>query len=525
MLFSKTDIMKKIFYILTILAAVALLQSCDKDFAKLEQNQNRPSKVPPGLILNGVLNDLYLAPWSLEHRQNQFWCSNYNYYGTNEYWSNATLNYQTLKNVMKMEEEAKRAGGGVVNPYTALGKFFRAFFYVRMSQKVGDIPLSQALQGLENIRPAYDNQKEIYLSVLNWLEEANTDLGVLIAANDNTLSGDFMLGNDLRKWRKVINSFKIRVLLSLSKKESDPDLNVKAKFAAILADPAKYPVMTGLSDNLNYVYNGTTNLYPTNPGNKGFDKNRYNMAATYISLLTTLQDPRVFVVANPSKKKLAEAVPANSFAAYVGASSGESLDNMSTNAQLGIYSYANQKRYYGSFTGPEPAVQISFWEQSFNIAEGIHRGWAPGNPETYYNLGITSSMSFYGISEGTVIQITESDNDAVVGSYTASLTTYMNQPSVKYAGVSATGLTQILQQKYLAFFQNSGQEAYFNFRRTGQPVFLFGPGTGNGGVIPKRWFYPLAEKTNNEANYNNALTAQFGSTVESLNSDLWIEKP
>ncbi|CAN5382928.1 SusD/RagB family nutrient-binding outer membrane lipoprotein [soil metagenome] len=515
--------MKKILYMIVALAVVAVLQSCDKNFGELEQNQNRPAKVPPGTVLNSVLNDIYLQPWSLEHRQNQFWCCNYNYYGTNEYWSNASFNYQTLKNVLKMEEEAKSSGGGVVNPYSALGKFFRAYYFVQMSYKVGDIPLTEALKGLENIRPVYDNQKQVYLSALNWLEEANSDLATLIANNDRTLAGDFMLGNDLVKWRRVVNSYKLRVLLSLSKKESDADLSIKAKFAAILADPAKYPLMTGSSDNLKYVYNGTTNLYPTNPGNKGFDKNRYNMAATYISLLTTLQDPRVFVVANPSKKKLAEAVPANSFAAFVGASSGESLDDMSTNAQLGAYSYANQKRYYGSFVGPEPAVLIAHWEQCFNIAEGINRGWAPGNAQTYYNLGITSSMAFYGIEEGTVITITESDNDAVVGSYAASLTTYLGQPSVAYAG-GATGLTQILQQKYLAFFQNSGSEAYLNFRRTGVPTFLTGPGTGNGGLIPRRWLYPLAEKTNNSANYNSTVTTQFGTTAESLNTDIWIVK-
>ncbi len=187
-----------------------------------------------------------------------------------------------------------------------------------------------------------------------------------------------MLGNDLLKWQKVVNSFKLRVLISLSKKESDAELNVKGKFAAMLANPSKYPLMTGLSDNLSFVYNGTTNLYPTNPGNKGFDKNRYNMAATYVGLLTSLRDPRVFVVANPSKKKLADGVAANSFSAFVGASSGESLDNMSTNAQLGVYSYANQKRYYGSFTGPEPAVMIGFWNSASALRKVLT---AAGHPE------------------------------------------------------------------------------------------------------------------------------------------------
>lgn len=515
--------MKSINKIVLTLVVLLALSSC-RDYAELEQNENRPNAVPAGLVLNGVLNDFYERPWSLEHRQNQYWCCNYNYYGTNEYWSNATLSFLTLKNVVKMEEEAKRSGAGDINPYSAIGKFLRASFYVRMSQRVGDLPLEEALLGLEATAPAYASQKSIYVSVLNWLEEANSDLAQLIVANDRTLSGDIYLNNDLRKWQKVVNAFKLRVLISLSKKEGDAELNVKGKFAAMMNDPAKYPLMTSNSDNMEYKYNGTTNLYPTNPGNRGFDKNRYNMAATYIDLLKGYQDPRLFVVANPAKKKIADGVAPNDFAAYAGASSGESLDNMSTKAGLGEYSFANQKRYYSTFIGYEPAVQISYAEQCFNVAEGINRAWSTGDASQWYQNGIKASMQFYGVADGAVIQITEPDNDLVIGTYTANVTNYLNQASVVYKGNNASGLKQILEQKYLAFFQQSGQEAYFNYRRTGTPAFLTGPGTGNNGVIPKRWLYPQSESAVNNENYTKALSNQFGTAGDNLNSDLWLEK-
>ncbi|MGC3945239.1 MAG: hypothetical protein QM762_12125 [Chryseolinea sp.] len=77
----------------------------------------------------------------LDQRQNQYWCCNYNYYGTNEYWASATLSYMMFKNVDKMEEEALRVGAAEVNPYSALAKFLRAIFFIRMSQRVGDIPV------------------------------------------------------------------------------------------------------------------------------------------------------------------------------------------------------------------------------------------------------------------------------------------------------------------------------------------------------------------------------------------------
>jgi hypothetical protein len=507
---------------MTLTVSILISYSC-QDFSEIGLNENRPASVPPSLVLRGILSDLSERPWSLEHRQNQFWSCNYNYYGTNEYWTNASLSYLTLKNVIKMEEEAAKSGAEV-NPYTALGKYFRAVFYTRMTQQVGDIPLSEALQGLEVKEPVYDTQKEVYVQILEWLDQSNTELKQLIAANDLSLTGDFYYNNNLTKWRKAVNTFKLRVLISLSKHDTDTDLNIKSKFNEVISNPTEFPVMTSIDDNMNYVFNGTTQIYPTNPGNRGFDKGRYNMTETYIKGLTDRNDPRVFVIANPAKAKITGGTPANDFSAFVGAPAGESLDDMTVKAGNGVYSFANQKRYYTSLAGPEPGVQLAYWELCFNVAEAINRNWISGDAKAYYENGIKASMTFYGIAEGTQIPIYESDNDNQIGTATASLTNYLAQGSVAYAGNNGTGLTQILTQKYLAFFQNSGQEAYFNYRRTGVPAFHSGVGTGNSGVIPKRWLYPTNETFYNDNNLKAALMRQFGSEVDDVDNELWINK-
>ncbi len=509
-------------YIFSI-SLLALVVSGCKDYEELETNPNVATSVPASLVLTGIENAIIEEPWSLEHRYNQYWACNYYYYGNNEYsWTNASLKYQSLKDVVKMEEEAIKAGADEVNPYSALGKFFRARLFVWMTNQLGELPMNEALKGLENTAPVYDSQKDIFIQVIKWLDEANTNLAALDAAGDRTLSGDIFLDNDLAAWRKVVNAYQLRVLISLSKKESDTDLNIKAKFASILADPIKYPLMESNSDNLQIAYNGTTSLYPTNPGSKGFDKGRYNMAQTYVQGLTDLNDPRAFVTLNPAKAKLNDGVAFDDFAAYTGASSGESQDDMTFKAGNGQYSFANQLRYYGSFVGPEPAMMIGYAEQNFNIAEGINRGWSSGNAEEYYNEGIKASMAFYGISDGSTITVTSQD-DEVLGTVTASVTDYLAQTSVKYAG-GPDGLEQILTQKYLAFFQNSGLEAFYNQRRTGVPTFLVGPGTGFGGNtprIPKRWLYPASEETSNAKNLHDALTRQY-SGEDTKDGLMWI---
>jgi hypothetical protein len=522
--------MKNIRYLLA-LAFLVIFTRC-QDFDEIEKNPNQTITAPPSLILTGIQNDMLEDPWSLEHRWNQYWCCNYNYYGNNEYsWTNATLKFQTLKNVLKMEEEALNTGAKALNPYSALGKFFRAYFYVRMTQQVGDLPLEEALQGLENTTPAYATQKDIYLKALEWLEGANNDLASLIAAGTpaptsplgDIFAGDIYLGNSLQAWQKIVNAFTLRVLISLSKKESDADLNIKNRFNAIVSNPAKYPLLASAADNLQIYYNGSTSLYPTNPGSRGLDKGRYNMAEMYVKTLTDLEDPRVFVTCNPAEAKLKAGIAFDSFDAYVGASSAESLDDMSSKAGKGEYSYANQLRYYGTYAGPEPALMLGYAEQNFAIAEAINRGWITGDAATYYNNGIIASMEVYGIKDGSSLKVTTAD-DVVLGEVIPSVTDYLDNAAVKYAGNNATGLTQILTQKYLAFFQNSGLEAYYNQRRTGIPAFAEGTGTGNNGVIPKRWLYPSSEETTNSENLDKAIQSQFGAMGHSKNAEIYIIK-
>lgn len=518
--------MKKIISFFIITAPLLLLSSCSKKYDQYFKDPNRPEDVSAAIVLNGVLNDLTEGAWNSTQGWNQFYNYNYNYYGNQEYnWTSTGLNYTTLKNVIKMEEEAKKSGGEDVNPYAALGKFFRGYFFYIMTSKVGDLPMNEALQGLENQQPKYDTQKEIFAQILKWLDDANNDLTQLIAASDVSLSGDFYFNNNLSQWQKVVNTFKLRILISLSKKETDADLAIKTKFAEVIGNPTKYPIMAGMADNLQYVYNNTFNKYPKNPDNYGFEALRLNMSATYLNTLVNLKDPRVFIVAEPAPKKVASGIPPTDHAAFVGASSAEDLADMTDKAQNGEYSFINRKRYYSTYTA-ENTIQIGYPEMCFNIAEAINRGWVAGDAEDWYKKGLMASIAFYGITTGQNTVYFQKANSGL-GNYdtytiNVDLDAYYNQASVKYAGNNATGLSQVLTQKYLAFFQNSGWEAYFNYRRTGVPAFAQGgAGTGNSGVIPKRFQYPTSERTTNETNLKEALQRQFSGN-DDINAGVWL---
>jgi hypothetical protein len=523
----------------SIFAVVALaLSSCEKSFEELEKDQNRPVNVPAALVLQGVESDMFNnigRPFSAEMRWNQFYCSNYNYYATNEYtWTTGSNHYNTLKNVIKMEEEAKRSGLADVNGYSALGKFFRAFYFYEMTIRMGDLPMTEALKGIENTSPKYDTQKAVFVQVLKWLDEANADMSALITKGENSVTGDFYFGGDIRKWQKAVNAYKLRILIALSKKDADADLNVKARFAEVMGNPTKFPLLSSISESLQYTFNNF-NKYPSNPDNFGFDATRQNMAKTYVQPLSSMNDPRVMITCEPAGSELKAGKKPSDFSAYLGASSAEDLTDMSDKAGRsngagfapGVYSFQNRYRYYRNYVA-ETTFIVGFSEMCFNIAEAYHLGWATGDTESWYKKGIQASMDFYGVKNGTNT-MTYSKSGGREATDLATFTIdfdfekYYAQTTVKYAGKTTKGQEQILTQKYLSFFMNSGMEAYFNWRRTGFPKFEAGVGNGNSNRIAVRWQYPLSERTTNATNYKAAIDSQFAGK-DDINDALWLLK-
>ncbi len=522
------------------LSAVVIATGCKKEFGVYSQNLNQPlpGKVPPGIVLKTVLNDLITFPGGDEDKWSQFICSNYTYYGTNQYWTgSASLNYGDLNNVLAMEAEARRLAGSDNNPYHALGLFMRAFFFVNMTEKVGDLPMKDALQGLSNPAPAYDSQKDIFKQSLVWLDSANTLLANEISSGFLEFSGDFYYkerinnplngggGRDaLIEWQKVVNSYRLRVLIELSNKAaSDADLSVAAQFAAVVNNPAKYPIFTSNDDNLEYVYNSSFNYYPDNISNLGNNQLRLNLAQTLETTLGQLHDLRAMVLGEPARGLGFSDTSYNSF---VGAPSGMDLSTMAALINHGIadskLSLYNRNHFYSGYTA-EPTYILSYPEVCLSIAEAINRGWVAGSASDWYKKGVIAQFAFYGITDGNnTVTLQGPAGNEIAYTVNFSFDNYFNQDAVKLKG-DANDITKILMQKYLAYARNSGLQAYYQWRRTGVPVFSSGAGTGNGGVIPRRFQYPTNERIVNLDNLNKALQSQFGGN-DDINQDVWVAK-
>lgn len=521
---------------ISLVAFTALLiSSCQK--GDLLSNPNvvaESATVPASLLLNHITANLMKEEEPIisnVYRYNQNIVSNYSYYfGSNAYnWSTTSDTYDNIKYCVKLEQQAQKQYGNTTNVYFALSKFFRAYSFIWLTQRVGDIPMTQA-GDVNNATPNYDSQHDVYKNCLALLDTANTLITNLYSAstanNKVDVAGD-VFGLTFVQWQRVINTYKLRVLISLSKRANDnSDLNIPTQFAAIVNNPTKYPVMTGNSDNMTFKYTAIT-LYPPNRSGNAPYNNCANVNKTFLNLLTANQDPRTFVLTTPALKYItSKTKTVADFTAYVGLDNNLAQSGFANFSADSSYACMNYYRYMNSPSGAnaEPYILVGYPEMCFNIAEAINLGWVAGSAATWYTNGINASLSLYGITQGKVVSVGDySGNVTSYGTVTLDVNTFLT--NIALSANNATALNQILTQKYIAFWMNSGYESFYNWRRTGVPTFSqggAGVGTPNN-AIPLRWQYPLGEVNYNSTNYKAAIQSQYGGT-DDLNGKMWLIK-
>ena len=410
------------------------------------------------------------------------------------------MSYGAITQVVKMEQEAERVGK--LN-YRYIGKFFKAYFIVNMTQTFGDVPYSQMMQSIMNnnfsdssaTQPVYDKQQDIYRGVLDDLKIANDSLSTAEVA----IGGDLVFDGDIEKWKKLINSFSLRVLMSLSKKEADATLNIKQRFSEIVSNPAKYPLISSNSENGSLPFYDITGNQYTYFNNNSM-KTDFYLDSTFVDILQENNDPRIFVFGKPAP---ASSLPPTDFNAYDGLVGSAPLDYNTGKRGDGLASQINDRYSYEAIN--EPSVLMSYAEVQFLLAEAAFRGWITGDPETFYETGIEAALEFSNFNNA----------------YSASdIVDYLSQPSI--ALQSGSEIEQIITQKYVSMFMNTGWQPFFEQRRTGFPEFeTAGSGILNGGNIPKRWMYPTDEYDNNMVSVENAVRDQYPDG-DDVNGVMWI---
>lgn len=492
-------------YLLLTLILIVSIVSCTRNFDDLQVNPNKPGEVPPSLLFT------YLQRYAFQgsnfgQMSAQYYVNYFNGGILDEatyYWQRVNYNlYTTVRNAQMMVEEAERIGAP--DYFKGIAHLFRAYTFVTLTERVGDIPYSEAMKGRDGIYyPKYDTQKEVYLGVLDELEKANE----LIPSTGN-IEGDITFDGSLLKWKKLVNTYRLKVLNSLSLKTGDPDLNVINQFKMIYENPDKYPIMTSNSDNAAFYYydiEGQRHYLYSGWGGK----TNYRMSTVFGKVLTENKDPRLFKFFEVPQSP--EGLDTNDFNSYKGMSHGLQTTEM---ASLEKITSPLHNRYEGKPV-VEPYLVQSFSDLQFVLAEAAYRGWIQGDVAEFYNNAIRSSCQFYGIPNNEI-------------------STFLNG-NVKYD--PEKGLNQIYVQRWVGTFGHHHWDAVSNHRRTripgfdpqgkntdaGWPEFEIGSANRNGGKIPFRYLYPQDELDNNREKLAEAVSRQWGS--DDINNIMWILKP
>lgn len=500
------------------MAALALvgLSSCSK-FDEINTNPETPEKVKSSMLATRIILNLgsqssqkgFIQPYLLTK---QFaWTElvegyQYNGFGTMDM-SLTSINDAHFMGKFATNETLKKS-------YDGLMHFARAIKFYDLTMSVGDIPYHDALQGESDkiYFPKYDTQKEVFLGILQEL-----DLADELFTAGSKFDGDPMFAGDVNKWRKLVNSFQLNVLIQLSKKADDTDLKIKERFAHIVANK---PIFTSNADNFQLVRSDKSGqTYP-------FYKvgNNYilypMMSDEIIKPLQERKDRRLFFYANPSEAKLAQGLTEQDFEAYTGVSPSLAFDQLSAITKSKDFSKLND-RYTELATG-EPTQQYGYAHLCFVIAEASARGWVKESAVDWYKKGIEASMSFIASNTPATTQFThDMPMDA----------TYIASATANYAAAFPTNLEAqveaIITQKYLASFLQARVTPYYDYRRTGYPKWKINPASSLNAdapdKIPVRWRYPSGEFQQNSANLDEALKRQFNG-VDDINNLIWILK-
>ena len=497
------------------LAVSFIFSSCSK-FDDINTNPDKPTQVTSPMLATKLILDIskqYSAKWFLmNHVTNKYiaWGEGitdqqYNRFGRADYGSLLVLiNAEKMVEVASTEELKKS--------YEALGHFVRAYKFFEQTMELGDIPYSQALKGESEgmPNPEYDTQKEVFIGILDELDKADQ----LFAEGDN-FDGDPIYGGDTKQWRKLVNSFELKVLINLYKKTSDPDLKVAQRFTDIVS---RRPIFTSNADNWQLVHSDATGQkYPWNSDGNSYVQ--YPMVSkTVMDPLKAYGDNRLFYYASPSEVQIESGKTVEDWDAYVGVDVSEEYTEIAMIFADRDFSGINKR--YSEVIDCEPTFKLGYTQVAFIIAEAAARGIVDADAEHYYKEGIRAAMNF--VATHTPDNVDYHHNRIIDDSY---ITSYLENEGVKFKSELTDQLDQIITQKYISTFIQMPLNGYYEYRRTGIPDFPINPVSNMNDPntkIPVRWMYPEDEYSYNKANLDVALERQYAS--DDVNALMWILK-
>ncbi|HOW31314.1 MAG TPA: SusD/RagB family nutrient-binding outer membrane lipoprotein [Bacteroidales bacterium] len=410
-----------------------------------------------------------------------------------------------LPNIEAMLSSAQ--GGVMENSYKGIASFAKAYSFYHMTMWMGDIPYSEAGKGADGLfEPKYDTQEQVLISILDELKAADQYFaeGVKFTGDPTPYEGDPV------KWRKAVNAFTLKVLMSLSPKENTASLDIKNRFKSIVEAGNIMDAGTGY---FGLAYS-TQNKHPLSASTMFVPKTI--VSSLLINHLKTLNDRRLFYYCEPSLAQLSAGKVQTDPAAYVGVDVSMDYDQMNLDFKDNKFSALNLR--YLKEDACEPRMMMTSAEQQLILAEAVVRGWINGTAKTYYEDGVKAALADIMATKSSYAHARPINQAYIDGYFTGE---------AAFKSTAEDQLKQIWLQEYILRFMQDADFSYFEYRRNKYPEFPINPASSlnvnNTSAIPMRCLYPGSESNYNRSNLTEALNRQYEGYDE-INKLMWLLK-
>lgn len=517
------------------MATVALFTSCRKDFDEIDTNPQGFTTAGDGPLFNGIIRSL-LPTWN-----EQFYINNEILYAqtqqaalTKAAWGNYTLGtedmwsdyYKTMPAIRELEKRfATYPESAATNNMKAMLMIVKAYKTFKLTDIFGDMPYSEAgygYQDLEKLYPVYDDQREIYLSLLDdlaWAAENINDTAAVAEPYTTFANFDKLFNGRRDMWRKFANSLRLRYAMRIVEKEP-------VIASEILGDVIgnNLPVLYGY-DFISPVLESACIW----PGANGFsnesvswsfrEHNGLRMGSTIWQQMSSTDDPAGSGIFDPRAYIFFEGDQNEQWIPYPqvpepGTPSAQGIPYGAHRDDNGNYHIKNNVNYspFNFFIIADednmPVILMTGAEVHFIKAEAYLRGLGvPADPaaaDIEYMNGINASIEWW-------MQLSDRLRLPISGvKFTDKITIPQNLSAasvlMKFGSWNATTDAEKLQfiytQRWIDAFRQPW-EAYAEVRRTGMTP---------GGDVPQhfRMPYPPSESQYNQSNMKDAVSKQGG---------------
>ena len=481
--------------IIVLYSVLLIAPACNERFDEMNKNPNALTEIPDdflfaSLVRNTIRNDI--------GRWQQDFGAQYAHQAVSNSWQKSIDQYldshqqgdvsegmfsSAYQSCIKYANEIVEINSQVGNTNQvriALAKTMAIVSFAKLTDFFGDVPYFEAGMGKYGVLlPKYDEQQLIYADMVQQLGEHYTT--IVNANSARAFPGqDPMYNNDLAKWARFINSFRLR--LAMRARFADA-----ANYNPVIADCLSKPLIEENSQNASLQHWDSERGELYNPWyNLKIDYKaetyQYNVSEMLVNWLKDRNDPRLAALVKPGKK--------GDFAG---------MPNGLTDVAIGAYTRSNLSVPGDLMLEPDQPLDImAASEIWFLRAEAALFGLGGTDANALFQKGIEQSMKRWGIEPAEYIA---------------------NSPFATLSGTQEEKFAQIGNQMWVAFIPNH-QEAWSNMRRTGYPVVKrrTDPKLSKGvtdGYLPKRLVYPYTvEKTLNGNNMQEAITRLGGDKID-----------